>query len=145
MAKGDGYGYRRGTRRIVRVPLEADTADIAINDAITAGGTAGFFKDADAAAEPVFGFATESVLSPAADGGAHVLVDVSEDSVYEFPADAGTVSTTLIGKTADIGADGRTVDINGSTTDDLYVVDVNAGRNTVYVQLNRKAKAGGVS
>ncbi|MEL6347730.1 MAG: hypothetical protein AAFV53_31785 [Myxococcota bacterium] len=146
MAKSDGYGYRRGNRRVVAYPLDADAADIAKSTAITkADATAGYFKEVDAAGERVSGFATASVLSGAADGDKEVLVDISNESVYEFPPDAGTVSLALIGSTCDIGADGRTIDIDGSADDSLMIVDVNLTRNTVYVRLRDAVKAPGVA
>ena len=146
MAKSDGYGYRRGQQQIVSVPLDSNTADIAIHDAITSSGaTSGYFKEVDAAGEPVFGFATGSVLSPSSDGDAEVLVDISNESIYEFPADAGTVTSALIGKSCDIGADGRSIDINGSADDSLMIVNVSTSRNTCYVQLRSRVVAVGVA
>jgi hypothetical protein len=131
------YGYRKGIQQLVMLPLDSTSADItATATAITSSGaTANYFKEVDAAAEIVVGFSASKVDSPSADGGAYVKVDISTDSVYEFPPDAGTVSYGLIGKTCDIGADGQSVDIDGSSDDSLRIVDVDTTANTCFVQL----------
>jgi len=131
------YGYRKGMQQIVSLPLDSTTADIgATATAITpTNATSGYFKEVDAAGERVVGFSYSKVDSPSADGGASVLVDISTDSVYEFPPDSGTVDYSLIGKTCDIGADGQSVDIDGSSDDSLRIVDVDTTNNTCFVQL----------
>ena len=136
------FKYRKGERIVEEYPLDSTSADILVGDAITASGaTSGYFKEVDALAEAIVGIAVSKVSSPSADGGAVVLVDVSELSVYEVTPDAGSVGVTLVAKTMDAGADARSADINGSTTDDLLCVRVDEDANTLYVML-RKQPAG---
>lgn len=136
--KVDTFVYRRGRRHPVKVPLDSTTAAITAGMAITASGaTAGYFKEVDAAAEAVFGIAMQDVASPSADGDATVLVDISEDSEYEVVPDAGSVTVALVGKTMDVGADAKSVDIDASTTDDIQVVGVDTTDNTLFICLKR--------
>ena len=129
------YGYRHGERNIITLPLDstsaAITADcIAITDA---DATSTFFKEVDGA-ERVVGFSASAVASPSADGGLSVQVDVSTVSVYEFPPDAGTVTRALIGKTCDIGSDGKSVNIDASADDSIVIVDVDTTANTCFIK-----------
>ena len=131
------FEYRKGTRQLVKLPLDSTSADIEVGDAITAAGaTSGYFKEVDAAAEAVVAIAYSKVSSPTADGGAFVLADVSGESVYEVVPDAGTVTQALAMKTADVGANARSVDINGSTTDDIEILEVDTVNNKMLVRIN---------
>lgn len=131
------FEYRKGTRQLVKLPLDSTSADIEVGDAITAAGaTSGYFKEVDAAAEAVVAIAYSKVFSPTADGGAFVLADVSRESVYEVVPDAGTVTQALAMKTADVGANARSVDINGSTTDDIEILEVDTVNNKMLVRIN---------
>lgn len=126
----DNYGQHRVVAN-VRVLIDDGSAAITEGDALTtAGATAGYYRRVDAAAEAVAGFAMGDAASPAADGGTSVLMDFSKGNVYRFPADAGTVTQALVGTSLDIGADGRSIDINGTSTADLLVVSVNLALNT---------------
>ena len=131
------YGYRRGAQLFVELPLDSTSAAITADaTAITdTDATAGFFKEVDAAAERLVGWSASKVSSPSTDGDLSVKVDISAASVYEFPPDAGTVTYDLVGKTCDIGANGQSIDINGSTSDDVRIVDVDTTANTCFVQL----------
>ncbi len=132
------FEYRKGTRRIVKCPLDSSSAAIVVGDAITiSGATDGYFKEVDASGEAVFGIATTKVASPDADGGAFVMVDVSEDSVYEVPPDTGTVTQALAGNSADCGANARSVNIDASSTDDIEIIEVDTTNNKIYVSLRR--------
>ena len=134
MASSLPYGYRYGNQIIISLPLDADAAAITDAIAITrTDATATYFKEVDAAGEEVMGWSVSAVASPSADGGLSVLTDVSTQSVYEFPPDAGTVTRALVGKTADIGADGQSVNIDASSVDDLLIVDVDLVANTCFV------------
>ncbi len=138
MATSDGYGYRSGAgQRVIRpVPVDASTADITIHDAITSTGyTAGYFGTCTGNGDRVIGFATGSVLSPAADGDSNVMVDFSSSSLYEFPLESGTVTNALIGKTCDIAASGRALDVTTPADNSLMITDINTDRNTCYVRL----------
>lgn len=130
----DNYGLKYTVPRVSFL-LDADTADIDEGDALTfTDATSGYVKKVDAAAEAVMGFAMQKVDSPSSDGGASVLVDTSKESVYEFPADAGSVTQALVGASLDIGADGRSIDINGTVTADLVVVGVDTDANTCLIK-----------
>lgn len=129
----DNYGLKRVVKSAF-YKLDADTAAIEIGDAVTVtDATAGYIKRVDAVAEPVLGFAMQKVASPDSDGGASVEVDLSKEHVYRFPADAGSVTQALVGTKLDIGANGRSIDINGTTTADLEVVAVDLTDNTLDV------------
>ncbi len=132
------FEYRKGERLLVTLPLDSTSADIEVGDAITASGaTSGYFKEVDAAAEAVVGIAVSKVSSPSADGGAEVKVDISRQSVYEVGPDAGSVTVALNMKSADVGADARSVDIDGSTTDDIEIIEADTVNNKILVRLNQ--------
>ena len=134
------FEYRKGERLLGKRPLDSTSADISDGRAITtAGATSGYFKEVDGAAEAVSGISVQTVASPSADGGADVLVDISPDSVYEVAPDSGTAAITNVGKTCDVGADGLTIDHDGSTTDDILIVGVDLDANTYLVQLRPSA------
>lgn len=126
----DNYGLHKVVAN-VRVLLDDGSAAVVEGDALTtAGATAGYYRRCDAAAEAVAGFAMGDAASPSADGGTYVLMDISKEHIYRFPADAGSVTQALVGTALDIGADGRSIDINGTTTADLLVVSVDLDLNT---------------
>lgn len=141
-----GFDFVYGQRILVRVPLAAGTSDIEVGTAITAevsGGSAtGFYEDVDAAGETTVGIAVEKVSSPSADGGATVLIDISEESYYRVNPDSGTAAETLRFKTCDIGADGRTADINGSSTDNVRIHEVRTSDNALLVSITVAAYTG---
>ena len=132
-----GFEFRKGAARDIQpCKLDSTSAAIVVGDMITvADATTGFFKEVDTAAEAVYGVATTASASPSADGGATVMVDVSPNSTYECSPDAGTVTEALVGKSMDCGADAKTADINGSTTDDLVCRQVDIPNNRLWVQL----------
>tara|TARA_R100000808_G_C2139409_1_gene147322 strand:- start:1136 stop:1576 length:441 start_codon:yes stop_codon:yes gene_type:complete len=144
MATGFEYVYAYGDTRVaVRLPLDADSANITVGMAITSSGaTAGYYKEVDASGESVVGIAMEEKDSPSTDGGASVLVDISESSYYRVNPDTGTVSAALRLKTADIGADGKSVNIDASATDNVKIHDVRTDDNTMLVSLIVETYAG---
>lgn len=138
-----GFDFVYGQRVLVRVPLDADSADIEVGTAITsADADTGFYKNVDAVGESTVGIAVEKVSSPSADGGATVLIDISEESYYRVNPDSGTAAETLRFKTCDIGADGRTADINGSTTDNVRIHEVRTSDNALLVSITVAAYTG---
>jgi len=140
-----GFEYRKGVRRLIKAPLDSTSADILVGDAITASGaTSGYFKEVDAAAEGVLGIAASKVTMVAAgsDGDQFVLVDVSPDSVFEVGPDAGSVTQALAGKTMDVGADARSVDIDASTTDDVYCLEADVDNNKLIIQIRNTSYTG---
>ncbi|MEL6344723.1 MAG: hypothetical protein AAFV53_16520 [Myxococcota bacterium] len=138
-----GLKYLNSPQRdLVRLPLAASTADIKVGDVITDTGAAtGFYQKVDGSGDAVKGVSLEVVKSPAANGGATVLVDVSPNTNYLASPDAGSVTTALRFKSMDIGADGASIDIDASATDDIYCIDVYTDENTLKVQI-RPAFAG---
>ena len=132
-------------RQPVRVLLDSTSADLEVGTAVTtSGATSGYYKEVDASGEPVAGITMERVASPSADGGASVLIDVSDQSVYEVPPDAGSVTEAIRGKTCDVGADGQSIDIDASADDSIYITDVDTDANTARVQIRTLAAAAGV-
>ena len=130
------FEYRKGERQPVLLPLDSSSADIVVGDAITATDpTPGYFKEVDATTEVPLGIAMQTVEAPDSDGGAYVLVDISPDAVYEVSPDSGTVGVTLVMKTMDCGADARSVDINGSSADNILCVGIDTDANTLLCQI----------
>lgn len=129
------YGWREGVRRPVRMKLDKDSADIVVGDFLSVTGfTAGYVGQAAAGEIPV-GVAMEKVVvSGTADGDHSVLVDVSEDSIYEYPPDAGTVTQALAHTTMDIGGP-QSINIDASADDIVVVRDVDTVANTLRVSL----------
>ena len=138
-----GFDYAYGDRVLVRVPLDANTADINVGTAITsAGADTGFYKNVDASGETTVGIAVEKVSSPSADGGASVLVDISANSYYRVNPDTGTAAETLRFKTCDIGADGRSANIDASATDNVKIHEVRTSDNALLVSIIPAAYVG---
>ena len=131
------FEFRKGERKIVKCLLDSTSAAILVGDAITiTNATAGYFKEVDASGEAITGIATSESASPAADGDLFVMVDISPLSMYEVPPDAGSVTQALAGRTADCGADARSVDIDASATDDIVIAEVDVDANTMLIRLN---------
>ncbi|MCP4069856.1 MAG: hypothetical protein GY741_16410 [Phycisphaeraceae bacterium] len=129
----DSYGYRYGNRVIVKKLLDSDSAAITAGDIITTSdATAGYVKEADATGELFAGVAVTSASSPSADGGAFVLVDVSQESVYEYPADSGTPAAADAGFTCDIAA-ARSINFDASATDNVKIHRVDTDASTLFV------------
>ena len=129
------FEYMYGPRKIIELPLDADSADITVGLMITAvDATDGYFKEVDAA-EAITGVAVSKVSSPATDGAVMVKVDVSRASVYKVSPDAGTVAVTIAMNTADVGSDGLTVNIDSSTNDDIEILSVDTSANTMLVSI----------
>ncbi len=137
-----GFDFVYGQRVLVRVPLDSDSANIEVGTAITASASAGFYKEVDAKGESTVGIAVEKVSSPSVDGGATVLIDISEESYYRVNPDTGTAAETLRFKTCDIGADGRTADIDGSNTDNVRIHEVRTSDNALLVSITVAAYTG---
>jgi hypothetical protein len=133
------FEYRYGERRPILMKLDKDSADTVVGLAMTeSGATSGYIKEVDALNEAVVGIAMQVVaVTGSADGDHSVLVDVSEESVYEVAPDSGSATQTMVNKTMDVGANGLTVDIDGSTRDDIEVLKVDTTANTLFVRLRR--------
>ena len=123
------YGARKGRRLIVRAPVDSATADIEVGDLLTLG-TAGYVQQA-AAGETLVGVAVTAVASPSADGGAYVEMDISEETIYEFPPDTGTVTEALRFAPCDVGGP-KSINIDASLVDNVLIVDVDTDSNTVF-------------
>lgn len=134
MAKGFDFAY--GDRVLVRLPLDSTSADIEVGDAITASGaTANYYKEVDATSESTVGVAVEKVTSPTTDGGATVLVNVSEQAYYRVNVGTGTLAETMKLKSCDIAATGDAIDVTASTTDNVLIHDVDVDDNSCIVSL----------
>lgn len=138
-----GFEYRSGRRHPIPMPLDSSSADITVGMAVTiAGATDGYIKEVDGSGEAVIGIAMQDVTSPSSDGLATVLVDVSMDSEYEVGPDAGSVTQALLWNTADVGANGTSVNIDASSTDDILITRVDTNNNKIHVQLRPVAYTG---
>jgi len=128
----DKYGYRYGPRYPQTYGVDSTSNAIAVGDVVTEA-TAGYVKKASAG-DRVFGVAMEAATAGSADGDVKVQVDVSPYSVYEYPPDAGSVTVALIHRTMDLGG-ARSIDIDASADDDVYVENVDTSANTLFVRL----------
>ena len=127
----DRFGYRRGPQVEVRLPIDSSSSAIDAGDMLTLG-TAGYVQKA-AADDTICGFAMEKQAAPSADGDRYILVDISCESVYEYPPDTGTVTVGLLTKTCDAGG-ARSVNIDATVDDCLQICQVDVDANTVYVR-----------
>lgn len=122
------YGYREGERQLVSRPLDSSTSAIVAGDILTLA-TAGYLKRA-AAGDTPYGVSVEDAAAPAADGDTSILVDVSTLSLYEYPADAGSVTQALASTWLDVGGP-QSIDIDATTDKVFWVETVNTTANTV--------------
>ena len=126
------WGYRSGGIQLVTMKVDSASEDIVAGDFVIAG-TAGYVQQCAAGDKPI-GVAWQTVAAGAADGDVSVQVNIAKDAIYEYPADAGTVSQSLVGTTMDVGGP-QSIDIDASTDDVITVVGVNTTRNTLMVKL----------
>jgi hypothetical protein len=133
LAKGFDYAY--GDRVLVRLPLAASSADIEVGDAIRLKAATNYYQDVDTVSDATVGIAVEKVTSPTADGGATVLVNVSEQAYYRVNVGNGTLASTMQLKSCDIAASGDAIDVAASTTDNVLIHDVDLDDNSCIVSL----------
>jgi len=125
------YNVRKDVGRLgVPALVDSTSLDIDVGDPLTIA-TAGYVKKA-AAGETFVGVAMSAAASPASDGGVSVTMDVSEETIYEYPPDAGTVTQALAMATMDWGGD-KTVNIDASAVDNVICQSVNIEKNTLNV------------
>lgn len=133
MADNAGIYKHPSHQIIISMAVDASSADINVGDALTtSGASAGYVMKVDGVGEPVIGFADSKVSSPDADGDVMVKVDVSKEVLYRLPPDTGSVTQALVGLKRDIGADGRSVDVDGTTTSDLEILGIDED-NDLYI------------
>lgn len=126
------YGYRTGERIPVLMPVDASTSAISAGDFLALG-TPGYVQQAAAGNRPV-GVAMADCSVPGSDGALSVLVDVSTDSVYEFPPDTGSATAALLMTLVDVGG-AQSIDIDATTDKVFRVVKVDTVNNTVWGQI----------
>lgn len=116
--------------------LDADTDAITVGMAITTtGATSGYVQNVDGSGDSMVGIAVDRASSPSSDGAIEVLVSIGKDTIYKVPPDAGTVTQALVHKTMDVGADGLSVNIDASATDDILCVGVDTVENVCFVKI----------
>ena len=138
------YGYRAGYRDPRPVRLDSTTSTVVVGDFLILA-TAGYYKQA-AANEEAQCVAMQASTAPTADGDKTILADFSTSTIYEYPADTGTVVVGDTGKQCDIGG-AQAVNRDASATGDggngcLQIVDVNTSANTLFVRLAKPLFAG---
>lgn len=128
----DKYGFRSGRRLLVPAKVDSSTtAPLEVGDMVTLA-TAGYIKQA-AAGDIPYGVVAERLSSaPAADGESSVLIDISRESVYEYPPATGTVSQAKLFLTCDVGG-ARSVDDAATVDDVLLIVGIDTDANTYRV------------
>ena len=127
-------GLIKGVPTLITAELDTTSAAIEPGTLMTEV-SAGLYKEAGAGDVPV-GVSHSSGAVPAAAGDVSILMDVSENTVYEFSPDAGTVTRALKLRTMDVGAS-NTIDIDASADDKILCVDVDTDANTVHVSILR--------
>lgn len=130
------YGYVWGERRPVPWPVDSSTADIKVGDLMVMD-TAGYCAQAAADANILIGVAMEEVDSPSADGDVTCLIDMSDQSVYYMPPDAGSVTAGLAGLTCDVGGP-QSIKIAASTDDVIHILRADVTNNALYVSIIHK-------
>ena len=125
-------GYVDGVRSIRDYPVKSGVT-IAANDFVDLD-SSGYLQPCSAGDIP-FGVAVGAVTTaPTADGAQVCAVDTSDQSIYRFPPDAGTVALALLGKKMDTGG-AQSVNIDASTDGCLFARAVDVPANRVYVSL----------
>lgn len=129
-------GYKRGPRVLQVVPVDASSASISVGDMLTMG-TAGFFQKATAG-DIAYCVADEDLTVPSGgtDGDLSIRADFSNEAVYRYRPDAGSVTAALRMKTCDVGG-AQSVNIDASANDCLQVVNVDTVNNLLDVRLVR--------
>ena len=130
------FDFVNGDRVLVRLPLDAGTADIVVGDAITSeGATAGFYIKVDGVSDVICGIAQEIVSSPASNGDNTVLVNTSENAFYRVKATAGTLVDGMKMESCDVAADGQSINVLTSDTDNILIHDVRTSDLTALVSI----------
>ena len=123
-------GLRKGTPVFEYWPVAAASADIEVYDLITL--SSGYAAQCSAG-DTVAAFAHSKVSSPSANGDVVVKVDVSKETVYEYPIDTGTVAESNRGGTGDSGGS-QSVDVTSTTNNDIAIVNVDTDANTFRIK-----------
>ena len=123
-------GLIKGKPLLIWAELDTTSAAI-VPGTIMTEVSAGLYKEAAAGDVPV-GVSHSRGAVPAAAGDVKILMDVSNDTIYSFPADAGTVSRALKLRTMDVGGS-ASIDIDASADDNVLCVDVDVDLNHVHV------------
>ena len=129
------YGYKKGERVPVLVPIDSSTTAIAVGDFLTIA-TAGYYKKASAG-NVVYGVAMQQLDTaeiPGSDGGVKLLADVSRQSQYWYPVGTGTLTVAMRGKTCDSGG-AQALDVTASTNDDIEIIETDTTNNAALVRL----------
>ena len=130
------FDFVNGDRVLVRLPLAAATADVKVGDAITStGAAAGFYTKVDGDSDVICGIAQEIMSSPASNGDVSVLVNTSENAFYRVKASAGTLVEGMKMESCDVAADGESIDVGKSATDNILIHDVRLSDNTALVSI----------
>ena len=133
------YGYVSGEQMLRYVKIDSSSTAIVAGDGLSIA-TDGYLKKA-AAGDVIRAIALEALPTadlPASDGAVSILADVGTTAIYEWPADAGTVTQALVFTYLDFGGS-QTVNIDATTDKTLYCIGVNTDRNTVLFNLVRTA------
>lgn len=134
MANNPNLGYRYGARSPVWLPVDSTSPAIEVGDFVTIDGG---YVEAAAAGSTVYGVMMEQLdTAPSADGGAKVLVDVSEEAVYEVAVGTGTIAQSNLFQTCDVAA-ANTIDVTASADDNILIVGVDVTNNRALVQIRK--------
>ena len=139
------FGYIYGDRNLVPFPM-GNTGEIKEGwGVIQDSGANGNVMAAADSGKP-FGMAAEHVSAPTNDGDTEIKIDISEESVYRIPVVAGTLATTMLGKTCDYGvvAGVHGADVSASTDDVFMIVGLDITGDWVEVKLYGRLNATGV-
>lgn len=113
------YGYVRGERRIVRMPVKSGEV-IATGDMLKL--TSGYVESISAGNAAIGVACGEILTAGTASGSYWIDVDTSEQSQYRFPVTSGTLDVTHRMKTCD--TNGAQALALTSSVDNILILDV---------------------
>ncbi len=143
------WGYRSGRSEVrkARIANTAVAAGIKVGDILKYDGVGDGYYTVAAAGDLPRCVALEPVPAaniPTADGGVEIAAEFSEDAVFEYPPDAGTVTVAaLVNKTCDLGGV-QSIDIDATVDDGVHIIDVDLNRNTVFCKFKFLLNLSGV-
>lgn len=147
MAVTDLWGYRSGRREIRSVLIANTAAAIAKGDFLKEDAAGTQYMTKAGAGDIPRCVALEAVALadiPSADGGLSILAEHSEDALFEYPADTGTVTNALVNKTMDLGG-AQSIDIDATVDDVFTCLAVNTDKNSVLGRVNFSLSRTGAS
>lgn len=121
------YGPHGGFSSVEFWPV-SNTGTIAEGDMVHWDEAGQYITTCEAGDTPC-GVALDNSNQPTSDAGNKILVETSTMALFEYPADTGTITAALIGKTMDVGG-AQSINIDTSAQDCIYVTNVRLTEST---------------